>query len=94
LAAVPLAWLLADEQQDVPRTQPVVSPVPTEPRSFPVWASVYALSGLLALSFEIVWFRLLGVMMKATSFTFGTLLALYLAGLALGRSWEASWRLG
>ena len=29
--------------------------------SFPVWISLYALSGFIALSLEIVWFRLLGV---------------------------------
>jgi MFS family permease len=34
---------------------------------FAVWAAVYALSGLIALSLEIVWFRLLGVMMKSTA---------------------------
>ena len=30
------------------------------------------------------WFRLLGVMLKSTAFTFGTMLAVYLAGLGLG----------
>ena len=49
-----------------------------------VWAVLFGFSGLLALSLEIVWFRLLGVMMKSTAFTFGTLLALYLGGLGLG----------
>ena len=48
------------------------------------WAAIYALSGLMALSLEIVWFRLLGVMMKSTAFTFGTLLAIYLTGLGAG----------
>jgi spermidine synthase len=48
------------------------------------WAVVYGLSGFLALSFEIVWFRLLGVIVKSTAFTFGTLLAVYLAGLGMG----------
>jgi spermidine synthase len=48
------------------------------------WAALYALSGLMALSLEIVWFRLLGVMMKSTAFTFGTLLAIYLTGLGGG----------
>jgi len=51
---------------------------------FRVWAGIFGLSGMLALSLEIVWFRLLGVMMKSTAFTFGTLLALYLAGIGLG----------
>jgi len=48
------------------------------------WASMYGFAGFLALSLEIVWFRLLGVMMKSTAFTFGTLLALYLSGIGLG----------
>jgi spermidine synthase len=51
---------------------------------FAAWAAIYALSGFMALSLEIVWFRLLGVMMKSTAFTFGTLLAIYLSGLGLG----------
>jgi spermidine synthase len=51
---------------------------------FAVWAAIYAISGFLALSLEIVWFRLLGVMLKSTSSTFGTLLSIYLAGIGLG----------
>ena len=47
-------------------------------------ALMFALSGFLALSFEIVWFRLLGVMLKSTNLTFGTLLAIYLFGLGAG----------
>jgi len=50
----------------------------------PVWLLLYALSGAVALSLEIAWFRVLGVMLKSTSFTFGTLLAIYLAGVASG----------
>ncbi len=52
--------------------------------SFWFWALTYGFAGLVALSYEIVWFRLLGVMMKSTAFTFGTLLTLYLGGLGLG----------
>jgi predicted membrane-bound spermidine synthase len=48
------------------------------------WALIYGFAGFVALSYEIVWFRLLGVMMKSTAFTFGTLLTLYLAGIGLG----------
>jgi spermidine synthase len=51
---------------------------------FAVWALVYAMSGFLALSLEIVWFRLLGVMLKSTASTFGTLLSIYLTGIGLG----------
>jgi predicted membrane-bound spermidine synthase len=52
--------------------------------SFSRYAQLFALSGFLALSFEIVWFRLLGVMLKSTALTFGTLLAVYLFGLGAG----------
>ena len=52
--------------------------------TFRIWALTYGLAGFVALSYEIVWFRLLGVMMKSTAFTFGTLLTLYLAGLGIG----------
>ena len=48
------------------------------------WLLVYSLSGAIALSLEIAWFRALGVMLKSTSFTFGTLLAVYLSGVASG----------
>lgn len=48
------------------------------------WAMLFAVSGFVGLSLEIVWFRQLGVMLKSTSFTFGTLLTVYLLGLAAG----------
>jgi predicted membrane-bound spermidine synthase len=51
---------------------------------FALWLLLYALSGFVALSLEIVWFRLMDVAVKSTAFTFGTLLAVYLAGNGLG----------
>jgi spermidine synthase len=48
------------------------------------WLAIYGVSGFLALSLEIVWFRTISVIAKATAFTFGTLLAIYLGGLGLG----------
>jgi predicted membrane-bound spermidine synthase len=64
-----------------------------EPLSFPGWALAYGLSGFIALGLEIAWFRLLGVMLKSTAFTFGTLLSVYLSGLGLGAA-VASRRVG
>jgi MFS family permease len=55
-----------------------------ETRIFNAWVALYGLTGFIALSLEIAWFRLLGVLQKSTSFTFGTLLAIYLAGLGAG----------
>jgi spermidine synthase len=48
------------------------------------WIAIYALSGFVALSLEIIWFRILGVLVKSNSFTFGHLLGVYLAGVGLG----------
>lgn len=60
---------------------------------FPVaaWIAIYGLAGFVALSLEIVWFRVLGVMLKSTAFTFGNLLAIFLAGLALGTFGGIRW---
>jgi spermidine synthase len=52
--------------------------------SFRTWVVIYALTGFIALGLEIAWFRLLGVLLKSTAFTFGTLLAIYLLGLGAG----------
>jgi spermidine synthase len=53
-------------------------------RPFALWLWLYALSGFVALSLEILWFRLVEVAVKSTAFTFGTVLAIYLMGLAVG----------
>jgi len=50
----------------------------------PAWCALFALSGFCALSLEIVWFRVIDVAVKSTAFTFGTVLAVYLLGLAAG----------
>lgn len=52
--------------------------------SFWFWMLLYFSSGLSAIALEIIWFRILDVAVKSTSFTFGTLLATYLSCLALG----------
>jgi predicted membrane-bound spermidine synthase len=48
------------------------------------WLALYATSGLVALALEILWFRLIDVAVKSSGFTFGTVLAVYLAGCGLG----------
>jgi predicted membrane-bound spermidine synthase len=48
------------------------------------WMLLYATSGFLALSLEIVWFRLIDVGVKSTAFTFGTVLCVFLLGLGGG----------
>lgn len=48
------------------------------------WLVFYALSGFVALGLEVVWFRLSAVGIKATAFTFGAVLCVYLVGLGAG----------
>ena len=71
---------------DATPARPPARPGAEAPGSRPLslWLSLYALSGFVALSLEIVWFRLLDVAVKSTAFTFGTVLAVYLLGSAVG----------
>ncbi len=64
---------------------PVAAPRAHEPaRPLATWIALYALSGFCALALEILWFRVMDVAVKATAYTFGTVLALYLLGSAVG----------
>ncbi|MEO8483968.1 MAG: spermidine synthase [Acidobacteriota bacterium] len=84
------AILLANRwPQDPPVPSATTSAAPTRERSrseFSVglWIAIYALSGFLALSLEIVWFRVVGVTLKSNSATFGFILAVYLLGVGAG----------
>lgn len=42
------------------------------------------LTGFLAIGYEIAWFRLTGVLLKSSPYSFSTVLAVYLLGVALG----------
>ena len=50
----------------------------------PLALAIAALSGFIALSYEILWYRVLSTMTRGTSATFGLLLGAYLFGLAIG----------
>ena len=67
----------------VPETPPEGAEAPGS-RPLSLWIGLYALSGFVALSLEIVWFRLLDVAVKSTAYTFGSVLAVYLLGSGLG----------
>jgi len=81
-----LVWWWTSRDPAPARAVPLEAAQPAETGglSVRVWMGIYALSGFIALSLEIVWFRLLGVLQKSTAFTFPSLLAVYLGGLALG----------
>ena len=49
--------------------------------------SLYAfvlVTGFLAIGYEIIWFRVIGVLVKASPYAFSSILAVYLLGIALG----------
>ena len=82
-AALALAARSADGGGDDVSEPPATAPA-RESLSLASWALLYALGGFCALSLEMLWFRLADVALKATSFTFGTVLSVYLAGMAAG----------
>ena len=51
---------------------------------FAFWTAQYFLSGLAALSLELVWFRVIETLIKSVSLTFAVLLAIYLGSMAVG----------
>jgi spermidine synthase len=64
--------------------EPAATPVAeAAPRSGAVYVTI-ALSGACALGAEVVWTRLLGLLLGATVYTFSIILAVFLAGLGIG----------
>jgi spermidine synthase len=51
---------------------------------------VTGLSGMTALGSQVVWTRLLALLFGGTTYTFAIILAVFLAGLAIGSAWAAS----
>lgn len=85
LGVLPLLW--SAKNVDAAAAEPVAKNEAAGTSTFPGLRQclvVFALSGFIALALEMLWFRLLGVMLKSTAFTFGTLLAIYLGGVGLG----------
>ena len=93
LACAGAALLLAGRAGAVTETPPAAGAAPLErtPFRLPAWIAIYSLSGFLALSLEILWFRLLGTILKSNSFTFATLLGIYLGGLGVGALLASRW---
>jgi spermidine synthase len=62
---------------------------PRGPRDWPVIIAIFC-SGAAALGSEIVWTRLMGLMFGATVYSFSIILAVFLAGLAIGTAFASS----
>jgi spermidine synthase len=78
---------LAALTQHSPRAEEPTTPTRSmrAPDSWPVYVTI-ALSGLCALGAEVIWTRLLSLMLGATVYTFSIILAVFLVGLGLGSS--------
>jgi spermidine synthase len=78
------SWWLAKRTEFKP--SPEIQPAQTAPRARGAWVvyAAVALSGMTALGAEVVWTRLLSIMIGATVYTFSIILAVFLVGLGIG----------
>ncbi|MBL9199776.1 MAG: fused MFS/spermidine synthase, partial [Opitutaceae bacterium] len=85
LAVAGVAWLLARGTAPAPAASSRPAHSDSSRISTPVlWA--IGLSGFCALAAEVIWARLLSLLIGATVYTFAIILAVFLTGLALGSS--------
>ncbi len=82
LVVAGLGWLLASRAPYSPRADDA-SAVPKIAGKRAVFLTI-AISGMCALGAEVIWTRLLAMMMGATVYTFSLILAVFLVGLGLG----------
>lgn len=76
---------IAQVHQDVKKDDVYPTRIkPEASHAFGIWLMLYTLSGFVAVSLEIVWFRLIDVAVKSSAFTFGTVLSIFLLGLGIG----------
>jgi spermidine synthase len=68
----------------VPNARETASPIPTSAQ-WPIYTAI-ALSGMTALSCEVIWTRLLSLLFGGTVYTFSLILAVFLFGLGIGSS--------
>lgn len=90
------AWALdrrestAHESETDPHPSLAAAPVPlTAPPTWPLWVAFG--SGLAALAFEVVWFRVLVLVFGSTVYSFSAMLSVFLLGLAIGSAALGPW---
>src|SRR5207237_648346 len=87
-AVAGLRWLLVARATHSDRGRSETCPTPPAPGSPLIYAAI-ALSGLSALGAEVVWTRLLSLLLGATVYTFSIILAVFLFGLWAGSTFGA-----
>src|SRR4051812_17750323 len=85
VAAIALALAAAPARYDVPASLATKERAGRAAGAWAVYLAI-ALSGMSALGAEVVWTRLLSLMLGATVYTFSLILAVFLTGLGIGSS--------
>lgn len=83
-----VALLLAGWRRFVPAAPPAADALVVAPRAAVVHVAI-ALSGFTALGAEVVWTRLLSLLLGASVYTFSLILAVFLVGLGVGSAFGA-----
>ncbi len=55
------------------------------------WIGIVFMTGFLAIGYEMIWFRVVGVLLKDSPYAFATILTIYLLGIALGSFGMGRW---
>jgi spermidine synthase len=83
VAAGLASWAIAGRTAAEPASAFSIVPEPGAKAYWPVYLSI-AISGACALGAEVIWTRVLGLMLGATVYTFSIILAVFLVGIGLG----------
>lgn len=79
---------LVGESRPASPPQAAQTPEAAPSASLGKWAYLLVLiSGFLAIGYELVWYRLIGVLVKDSPYAFSSILFVYLLGVALGSLW-------
>jgi spermidine synthase len=85
VVALMALWLASLTPYSAPAPKAAPDDTPRAPGARIVYITI-AVSGMTALGAEVVWTRLLSLMLGATTYTFSIILAIFLAGLGVGSS--------
>jgi spermidine synthase len=88
VAAIALAMAAGSARYEVPATPVTNGRSERAPSAWAVYLAI-ALSGMSALGAEVVWTRLLSLLLGGTVYTFSLILAVFLIGLGIGSSFGA-----
>ncbi|MFM7292004.1 MAG: spermidine synthase [Planctomycetia bacterium] len=83
VAAIAFAYAAAEPYAPRAATAPDPEPAVSARRAWPVYLAI-AVSGMTALGAEVVWTRLLTLILGGTTYTFSLIMAAFLAGLGIG----------